>query len=150
MAMDIGDKRIGVALSDRGGIIASPLTIIDRTDLDQDIEAIITLISQNEAGTIVAGLPLTMDGTIGHQAAKVKGFTDVLAKSTGIPVVYRDESLTTLKARQLMQLTRKKKKREKENDDSVAAAFILQGYLDEHRNNLNEQLSDDSRQLSRE
>jgi putative Holliday junction resolvase len=91
-----------------------------------------------------------MNGTIGHQAEKVKGFTDVLVKSTGVPVVYRDESLTTLKARQLMQLTRKKKKREKEKDDSVAAAFILQGYLDEHSNNLNEQLSDDSRQLSRE
>lgn len=74
-----------------------------------------------------------MDGTIGHQAEKIKDFTDSLAKNTGVPVIHRDESLTTLKARQSMRLTRKKKKREKEKDDAIAAAFILQGYLDEQR-----------------
>ncbi|MFC1947041.1 Holliday junction resolvase RuvX [Chloroflexota bacterium] len=136
--MDIGDKRIGVALSDQGGVIASPLMIIDRTNMQQDVEAVIDIIQEHEAEIIVAGLPLTMDGTIGHQAEKVKSFTDALAKNTGVPVIHRDESLTTLEARQLMQLTRKKKKREKEKDDSIAAAFILQGYLDEQRNNLNE------------
>lgn len=134
LGLDIGDKRIGVALSDRGGVIASPLTIIERTDLLQDIKVIITLVNQNEAGIIVAGLPMTMDGTIGHQAEKVKSFTDTLARNTGIPIIHRDESLTTLGARQLMQQTRKKKKREKEKDDAIAAAFILQGYLDEQRN----------------
>jgi putative holliday junction resolvase len=86
---------------------------------------------------IVAGLPLTMDGTIGHQAEKVKHFTDDLAKNVGVPVVHRDESLTTFEARQSMRLTRKKKKREKEKDDAIAAAFLLQGYLDE-KNKLNE------------
>jgi putative Holliday junction resolvase len=134
--LDIGDKRIGVAISDQGGIIASPLTIIDRANLHQDIETVVTLINQNEAEMIVAGLPLTIDGIIGHQAEKVKYFTDNLAKNTDIPIIHQDESLTTLEARQLMQLTRKKRKREKEKDDSIAAAFILQGYLDEQRNNL--------------
>ena len=105
LGLDIGDKRIGVALSDQGGVIAGPLTIIDRTNLQQDIETVITLIQQNEAGIIVAGLPLTMDGTIGHQAEKIKDFTDSLAKNTGVPVIHRDESLTTLKARQSMRLT---------------------------------------------
>lgn len=76
-----------------------------------------------------------IDGTIGYQAEKIKSFTDALSRSIEVPVVYRDESLTTLEARQLMQLTRKKKKREKDKDDSIAAAFILQGYLDEQRNN---------------
>jgi putative Holliday junction resolvase len=109
------------------------LTIIERTNLQQDIKSVITLIDRNEAGIIVAGLPLTMDGTIGHQAEKVKDFTDFLAKNTEVPVVYRDESLTTLEARQSMRITRKKKKREKEKDDAIAAAFILQGYLDEQR-----------------
>ena len=99
------------------------------------METVITLINHNEAGTIVAGLPLTMDSTIGYQAEKVKRFTDILEKNIGVPIVYRDESLTTLEARQLMQLTRKKKRREKEKDDAIAAAFILQGYLDEQRNN---------------
>jgi putative Holliday junction resolvase len=93
------------------------------------------LIKQNEAGLIVAGLPLTKDGTIGHQAEKVKQFTNALADITEVPVIYRDESLTTLEARQSMRLTRKKKKREKDKDDAIAAAFILQGYLDEQREN---------------
>jgi putative holliday junction resolvase len=93
------------------------------------------LIKQNEAGLIVAGLPLTKDGTIGHQAEKVKQFTNALADITEVPVIYRDESLTTLEARQSMRLTRNKKKREKEKDDAIAAAFILQGYLDEQREN---------------
>jgi len=106
--------------------------------MQQDVEAVIDIIQKHEAGIIVAGLPLTMNGTIGHQAEKVQSFTDALAKNTRVPVIHRDESLTTLQARQLMQRTRKKRKREKEKDDSIAAAFILQGYLDEQRNNLNE------------
>jgi putative Holliday junction resolvase len=114
------------------------LTIIERINLKQDIDAVITLIDQNEAGIIIAGLPLSRDGTFGHQAEKVKSFTDVLGKNTEVPVIYRDESLTTFEARQLMHLTRKKKRREKEKDDAIAAAFILQGYLDEQSNSLNE------------
>lgn len=77
-----------------------------------------------------------MDGTIGHQAEKVKSFVDNLSSQAGLPFEYRDESLTTLEARRLMRLTRKKKKREKEKDDAIAAAFILQGYLDENRDAL--------------
>ncbi len=133
LGLDIGDKRIGVALSDRGGIIASPSTIIDRTDPQQDIDAITEIVRQNDVTMIVAGLPLTMDGTTGHQAEKVKSFVDSLSMHTEVPVVYRDESLTTLEARRLMRLTRKKKRREREKDDAVAAAFILQGYLDEKK-----------------
>lgn len=114
------------------------MTIIERINLQQDIEAVVTLVNQNEAGVIVAGLPLTMDGAIGHQAEKVKLFTDALVEKTGVPVIHRDESLTTFEARQSMRLTRKKKKREKEKDDAIAAAFILQGYLDEQRKSSNE------------
>lgn len=76
-----------------------------------------------------------MNGSIGHQAEKVKAFVDKLSASVHIPVEYRDESLTTLEARRLMQLTRKKKQREKEKDDAIAAAFLLQGYLDENQVN---------------
>ncbi len=107
--------------------------IIYRTNLQQDIEAVITLLDQNEARIIVAGLPLTKDGIIGHQAEKVKAFTDALAKNTKTPIVHRDESLTTLEARSVIQLTRKKK-RINQKDDAIAAAFILQRYLDEQQN----------------
>jgi putative holliday junction resolvase len=74
-----------------------------------------------------------MNGSIGHQAEKVKSFIEKLVASINIPVEYRDESLTTLEARRLMQITRKKKQREKEKDDAIAAAYLLQGYLDENQ-----------------
>ncbi|MFC2070388.1 Holliday junction resolvase RuvX [Chloroflexota bacterium] len=131
LGLDIGDRRIGVALGDPGGIIASPLTIINRTDEQQDIAAIIAIITQNDVGKIIAGLPVSMNGSIGHQAEKVKTFVKSLSARTQVPIEFRDESLTTVSARQLMQVTRKKKRREKTRDDAIAAAFILQGYLDE-------------------
>jgi putative holliday junction resolvase len=120
-------------MSDRGGIIASPFTIIERTGEPQDTNKIIEIVRQNEVEIIIAGLPVSMNGSIGHQAEKVKSFVENLVASISIPVEYRDESLTTLEARRLMQLTRKKKQREKEKDDAIAAAFLLQGYLDENR-----------------
>jgi putative Holliday junction resolvase len=133
LGLDIGDKRIGVALSDRGGVIAGPLTIIERTGEQEDIDTILDIVRRNEVDIIIAGLPVSMDGGIGHQAGKVQSFIENLKRSTDIIVEYRDESLTTLEARDLMKVTRKKKKREKEKDDAIAAAFILQHYLDEER-----------------
>ena len=131
MGLDVGDKRIGVALSDPGGILASPFTIIDRRDERLDIEAIVDIISQHQVGRIVVGLPRSMDGSIGKQAEKVKAFTQALCGCTDVPVEFRDERLTTVSARRLMQAARGKKARKKVQDDAIAAAIILQGYLDE-------------------
>lgn len=131
LGLDIGDRWIGVALSDPGGILATPFTIIARTGDIKDIEAILDIINQQEVGQIVVGLPFSMDGTVGHQAAKVKSFTRDLISRTGVSIEFRDERLTTVSARRLMRSVRKKKAREKVRDDAVAAALILQGYLDE-------------------
>ncbi|MFC1847200.1 Holliday junction resolvase RuvX [Chloroflexota bacterium] len=131
LGLDIGDKRIGVALSDPGGILASPFTIIDCTDEKQDIEAIINIIEQNQVGQIVAGLPLSMDGSTSEQAEKVKAFVHSLCSHTEVPVEFRDERLTTVSAKRLMQAASTKKTRRKDRDDAIAAALILQGYLDE-------------------
>ena len=131
--MDIGDRRIGVALSDTLGILATPHTIIERRDENQDIAGILDIIKKNEVGVIVAGLPLAMDGGIGQQAAKVKAFVEVLAKSTHVPIEFRDESLTTAEARRIMLTSRSKKNRQKSRDDDVAAAVLLQAYLEEKR-----------------
>ena len=133
LALDIGDKRIGVALSDSLGIIATPFTIIERQDEDRDIKAINEIIYKNEVGVIVAGLPLSFDGSIGSQAAKVKDFVEKLANRTKVPVEFRDESLTTSEARKIMLTSRSKKKRQKSHDDDVAAAVLLQAYLEEKR-----------------
>jgi len=128
LGLDIGDRRIGVAMSDPQGILASPLTIIERTDEPADISAILAIIEQNEVGMVIAGLPLSLRGDIGPQAAKVSDFIRELSKHTKVPVELRDERLTTVSARRLMRTLGKPRKA---RDDAVAAALILQEYLDE-------------------
>ena len=133
LGLDIGDKRIGVALSDPGGILASPFTIINRQDETADIEAIINIINQQQVGQVVVGLPRSMDGNVGKQAEKVKAFTQELCNHTEVPITFRDERLTTVSAKRLMQTVKTKKARKKAPDDAIAAAIILQSYLDEGR-----------------
>jgi len=130
LGLDIGDKRIGVALSDPLGILASPLTIINCRDDQADIETIINIVSQNQVGQIIVGLPLSMSsGSVGKQAEKVKAFIRELCNHTEVPVDFRDERLSTASAKRLMQTVRKTNR--KTRHDAVAAALILQGYLDE-------------------
>ena len=132
LGLDIGDKRIGVALSDPEGILASPFTIIDCRDEESDIEAITNIVNQHEVKQIVVGLPLSMDGSLGKQAEKVKAFTRNLCSHTEVPVEFRDERLTTVSAKRLMREVNPKKNRKKTRHDAIAAALILQGYLDEN------------------
>jgi len=122
-----------VALSDPQGILASPHTIINRRDERLDIEVIVNIINQYQVKQIVVGLPLSMDGSMGKQADKVNDFVHTLCSYTKVPVEFRDERLTTVSAKRLMQATRTRKTRKKVNDDAIAAAVILQGYLEEGR-----------------
>ena len=131
MGLDIGDKRIGVAVSDPDGILASPLTIIDRRDEKLALEAITDIINQRQVGQIIVGLPRSMDGGLGKQAEKVQSFTRKLCSYIGVPVDYRDERLTTVLAERLVRSVGIKKTRKKARSDARAAALILQGYLDE-------------------
>ena len=128
LGLDIGDRWIGVAMSDPQGILASPHTIIRRTDESSGINAILAIIDQNQVGAVVVGLPLSLKGSIGSQAEKVQGFAQELSAHTKVPIEYRDERLTTVEAQRLMRMT---KKGRKDRDDAVAAALILQEYLDE-------------------
>ncbi len=134
MGLDVGDRRIGVALSDPTGMLASPHTIIERQDELKDIEAILAIVSQNQVQRIIIGLPRSMSGNIGAQAEKVIAFAKALSNSTKVPTEFRDERLTTKEAQRLMQANESKKGRKKGRDDAIAAALILQGYLDEIRN----------------
>jgi putative Holliday junction resolvase len=120
-----------VAVSDPEGILASPFTIINRRDDSLDIEAIIDIVNQRQVGQIVVGLPRSMDGSLGKQAEKVKEFTQKLCSRIQVPIEYRDERLTTVMAQRLKQAATTKKTREKVRHDALAAALILQGYLDE-------------------
>ena len=128
LGLDIGDKRIGVALSDPQGILASPFTIINCKSETADIETIADIINQQQVEQVIAGLPRSMDGSLGQQAEKVKAFVQSLCSQIKVPVDFRDERLSTVSARRLMKETKNKKVR---HDDAIAAALILQGYLDE-------------------
>jgi len=130
LGLDIGDRRIGVALSDPGGILASPLTVIARTDEMADIEAIVTIAKQNKAGLIIVGLPISMDGRVREQAEKVSAFTEKLRARIDLPIEFRDERLSTVSVKRMMQSVRRTKNTE---HDAMAAALILQGYLEETR-----------------
>ena len=118
-----------MALSDPEGILASPLTIINRTDEKADIGAVIDIIRQHEVGRIVVGLPLSMDGSQGKQVDKVRAFEVALRRQTKVPVEFWDERLTTVAAKRMVRLVRKKTERGIRYD-AMAAVLILQGYLD--------------------
>ena len=131
LGLDIGDRRIGVALCDAEGILASPLTIINREDETADIKAIIDIINRYEVKQVIVGLPRSMDGSLGMQARKVKDFTQKLCGYIEVPLEFRDERLSTVSAKRLMREASTKKTKKKTRDDAIAAALILQGYLDE-------------------
>ena len=132
LGLDIGDRWIGVALSDPLGKLASPLTIIERSRESADLEAIAGIISQHDVGQVIVGLPRSMDGSLGRQAEKTEAFTQKLRNHIEVPVDFRDERLTTVSARRMIQASQTKKGRKK-RDDAIAAAVILQGFLDEER-----------------
>jgi len=131
LGLDIGDARIGVALSDPEGILASTFSIIERKDDSLAIKAIIDIINQKKVEQIVVGLPRSLDGSLGWQVEKVKKFVRRLCRYTKVPVDYRDERLTTVMAQRLRRASGGKKGRGKGGDDAQAAALILQSYLDE-------------------
>ena len=120
-----------MALSDSTGILASPYTIIERREDSRNIAAILDIVDQQQVKLIVAGLPIAMDGSLGQQAKKVKAFAQSLSSQTQVAIEFRDERLTTVEARRIMLTSRSKKNRKKSKDDAVAAAVILQEYLDE-------------------
>ena len=133
LGLDIGDRRIGVALSDPEGILASTFSVIERKDDSLAIKAIIDIISQKEVGRVVVGLPRSLDGSLGWQVEKVKEFVRRLRRYTKIQLDYRDERLTTVMAQRLKRALGGKKGRGKVGEDAQAAALILQSYLDEGR-----------------
>ena len=133
LGLDIGDRRIGVAISDPVEIIASPLTVITRDNESSTLDAIVRLVDQYDVKRIVIGLPYSLDGSLGIQASKVKDFVDKLSRSTSSGIELRDERLSTVGAQRLLRGAGNKKAREKSRLDAAAAAYILQGYLDSLR-----------------
>ena len=133
LGLDVGERWIGVALSDPLGILASPLTRIERTDDEAAVKAIAELVGKHEARAVVAGLPYSLNGNVGQQAVRVQDFLRKLAQSLGVPVLTSDERLSTVMATQGMIEAGARRESRKGRIDAAAAALILQWYLDRRR-----------------
>ena len=129
LALDIGDARIGVAVSDPARIIASPVEVIHRVGWGPDVRRIRELCDQYETTLVLSGWPLNMDGTAGFQSAKVRQFCEQLEKA-GLTVFYQDERLTTVTAEHALLEDNMHRRERRQNVDKVAAAVILQQWLD--------------------
>jgi putative Holliday junction resolvase len=130
LGLDVGDRRIGVALSDETGTLASPLFTMERIGPRKDLRALAELVREHGASEIVVGLPRRLDGTIGDQAVKVQQFAEALQPVARVPIRYWDERLTTVEAEQILIERDVSRRRRKGLVDQVAAVLILQGYLD--------------------
>ena len=133
MSLDVGDRRIGVALSDPLRILASPLQTIVRTSDESALLEITNLVNKHGVEKLIIGMPYSLDGTIGPQAEKVLSFKDKVSAQLNIEIVLQDERLSSVTADMKLKETRKKSARLKDKIDAAAAAVILQSYLDESK-----------------
>lgn len=128
--LDLGDKTIGVALSDLRRQVATPIQVIGRVKFTLDAGRLLALLEELGAAGIVLGLPLNMDGTTGPRVQATQAFARNLEKLTPLPICYWDERLSTVAAERALLEADTSRKRRKEVIDQVAAGYILQGALD--------------------
>ena len=129
IGLDVGDRTIGVAISDPFLLTAQSLMTIKRKSKIEDIEIINDIIKEKEVSKIIVGLPKNMNNTIGPQAKKVKTFVKELRKHTDLDIEYVDERLTTVSATRVLIEQNVSRKKRKDVIDSVAATYILQTFL---------------------
>jgi putative Holliday junction resolvase len=130
LGVDYGSVRVGLAISDAGRLLASPLATHVRRGREHDAEYFRTLTRAEEVGQLVVGLPVHTDGREGQKAAEARAFGRWLAEVTGLPVVFWDERFTTVEAEAFLRAARLTDKRRKARRDSVAAQILLQSYLE--------------------
>jgi putative Holliday junction resolvase len=133
LGLDVGDVRIGVALSDETATIAGGLPTLTRVGPRKDVQAVAALVREREVDEIVVGLPRRLDGTLGPQAEKVQSFAADLRRSVRIPVHEWDERFTSVEANRALMEGGVRRKDRKHSVDKVAAVLILQGFLDHRR-----------------
>jgi putative pre-16S rRNA nuclease len=131
-ALDVGDARIGVAVSDEMGLTTRGIGVVARRGGVYDLDAIGRLLAPFQPGRVVVGLPLNMDGSEGPQARKVRTFGERLADHLALAVEFWDERLTTVEAEDVMRETAVPRRKRRAQVDQVAAAVILRSYLSAH------------------
>jgi putative Holliday junction resolvase len=133
LAIDHGERNIGLAISDETGLVARPLTVLTHRSANKDAAEIAGLAAREAAAKIVIGLPLDSEGQEGHQARRVRRWAEALQKTSPIPVEFWDESFSTARAAASGSGRKSRRRQRARADDDLAAAAILQEYLDAQR-----------------
>ena len=133
LALDVGAVRIGVALSDETGTLASGLVTLKAAGPRKDAQAVARLVHEHGVGEVVVGLPLRLDGTLGSRAEEVLAFVERLRRVLQVPVVTRDERLTSVAAGERLAEAGVRRRERRARIDQAAAALILQEHLDSRR-----------------
>ena len=133
LALDVGERRIGVAVSDETATLARPLTAITRASRREDFGRIAQLAAEQGAERIVAGYPRSLSGAEGPQAQRVRRYVEALAQGLSVPVEMWDERYTTVVATERLRDARPRQRRDRGQLDAAAAAVLLQDYLDARR-----------------
>jgi putative Holliday junction resolvase len=131
LSLDVGQRRIGIALSDQSGTIAQALKVYSATgSRARDIAEIKELVRQFEVSRVVVGLPKNLDGSIGPKAQEIMHFAEDIGRAAGVPVDLWDERFSTDEAHRIFDMASIKRKKRRGSIDMMAAQIILQGYLD--------------------
>ena len=134
LGVDFGDARTGLAICDKGEMLASPIGVISEHDFDRCMEKVADAAKEHRAQMIVVGFPKNMNGTIGERAELCRLFADGLQKLTNLPVELWDERCTTVSANSYLNVTNTRGKKRKAVVDAVAATIILESYLGYRKN----------------
>ncbi len=133
LGLDLGEKRIGVALSDALGLTAQGLTVVARRHPSQDLAQVIALAKKHQVQEIVIGLPRHLDGRLGEGAAEVQHWLQALQEELAVPVHTWDERLTTMQAERILLAADLSRRKRRQVVDKLAAVLILQAFLDHRR-----------------
>lgn len=151
LALDVGGRHTGVAISDATATIARPLETIHHRSASEMVMAVAALVREHEVEAVVVGRPLSLDGTVGPQARSVDCSAEALSEKVDVPVILWDERFSTERADEVLRKTRKEKARRRARSDgeidAIAAAVILQSYLDSQLDGDAEPLPPDRRPL---
>ena len=133
MAIDYGDVRTGVALSDVRGILASPFDVISEAYMPKLVTKLLEVVDEQKPEKIIIGLPRNMDGSYGYRCDECKALGAAISEQCDIPVEYQDERLTTVIAHNILSKNNVRGKKRKETVDAVSAVMILQSYIDKNK-----------------
>jgi len=132
LALDLGKRRIGLAVTDASGVAVHPLATIERGKAKSDLDAIIVIISGRQIERVIVGLPLNMDGTEGPPARAARAFAQALSEGLGLPVELHDERLSSFEAKERLKQGPPRRSKRKQAVDQIAAVVILESWLARH------------------